>query len=130
MNDWRKLAALAHEALLDCKRATERGSQPPSARLELVRDYSTPAIVALQNAFKAERKVEREIKRAIWASNAALITTAPDLLEACELLCPLTHYDSCEGLNFHPVERESHCTCGAAKARSAIAKAKGQEEKP
>jgi len=67
MNDWKKLAALAHEALLDCKRATERGSQPPSARLELVRDYSTPAIVALQNAFKAERKAELEIKRVIWA---------------------------------------------------------------
>jgi len=91
----------------------------------------SPKIEEQPNPFAIQPKSQkRQEEKPADTSNAALITTAPDLLEACELLCPLTHYDSCEGLNFHPVEREAHCTCGAAKARSAIAKAKGQEEKP
>jgi hypothetical protein len=62
-NDWQKLTELALNALADCKRSAEDGSRPPSARLELVRDYSTPAIALLAAAFKQERKAEQRQER-------------------------------------------------------------------
>lgn len=34
------------KALADCKAAVQNGDLPPSARLELVRDISTPALKA------------------------------------------------------------------------------------
>jgi len=36
------------EALRDCKDSVENQALPPSARLELVRDYATPAILAAE----------------------------------------------------------------------------------
>lgn len=61
-------------------------------------------------------------------ANARLIAAAPELLEALKLLCPVTHLDTCAWLNFIPgcSEREEACTCGAALARAAIAKAEGR----
>lgn len=62
-------------------------------------------------------------------ANARLIAAAPDLLQALKMLCPLTHLQTCKGLRYIPLctaEREEHCTCGAAKARAAIAKATGK----
>lgn len=62
------------------------------------------------------------------AKDATVLAAAPGLLEALEMLCPLTHLETCAGVNFRhgTEERESACTCGATKARSAIAKAKGE----
>lgn len=36
------------EALKKCKAAVENGNLPPSARMELVRDYATPTIAAAE----------------------------------------------------------------------------------
>jgi hypothetical protein len=60
--------------------------------------------------------------------HAPLVAAAPKLLEAVEMLCPLSHLDTCAGLNFirGSEERENACTCGATKARAAIAEAKGE----
>ncbi len=49
-----ELISILLTALRRCKTSAEDGNQPPSARLELVRDYATPAIVAAERAAMAE----------------------------------------------------------------------------
>lgn len=62
----------------------------------------------------------------IQEANVHLIVAAPDLLAALEKLCPLTHRADCKGLRSrYAIAQEENCTCGAAGARAAIAKAKG-----
>lgn len=59
-------------------------------------------------------------------ADAPVLAAAQEMLAALEKLCPLTHRADCKGLSSrYAIAQEEHCTCGAADARAAIAKAKG-----
>jgi hypothetical protein len=75
-------------------------------------------------AVNQARAAEHRLNERLEAQDR-LDRTAPALLEACKKLCPLTHLETCAGLNFIAGcdEREEACTCGAAQARAAIAQA-------
>jgi hypothetical protein len=63
----------------------------------------------------------------IARANVNLIAASPELLAALKALCPQDHLDTCFGMNYRvgSADREAKCTCGAALARAAIAKAEG-----
>lgn len=68
-----------------------------------------------------------ELIAAVFAKqDIPVIAAATELLAALEKLCPLTHRADCKGLRSrYAIAQEEYCTCGAADARAAIAKAKG-----
>jgi hypothetical protein len=62
------------------------------------------------------------------ATPLSYLKAANSMFWALLKLCPLTHMETCAGLNFiaGTKERESACTCGATQARIAIASARGE----
>jgi len=59
-----------------------------------------------------------------WEADARLIAAAPDLLEACQAM--LSDYESQFGMDYCECDSSVWLTCNACRARTAIAKAKGE----